>query len=143
MILKSASVQWWTILAVDSIRDMATLQLQVMEHKEALAYSVMGNPNKQQYATIEDLQAVKNSLSRLGVRTTLQRKTYYSAQWPNSIVSARVGEAELEEVEETPDDNDDETKMLFVAGTLIPSQAIMKQSLPRPLSCSNRPNPRH
>ena len=79
LILRNAPVQWWAILAVDSIQDTATLQLQVSEHREALAYGAMSGSNNKQYTTVEDLQAVKNSISRLGVRNTLQRKMYYSA----------------------------------------------------------------
>lgn len=51
LILKNAPVQWWAILAIDSIKDTATLQMRVTEHKEALTYSAMTGSFNRQYAT--------------------------------------------------------------------------------------------
>ena len=114
LILKNAPVQWRTVLAVDCIKDTATLQLRVMEHKEALSYGASGGTSGRQYATLEDLQAIKNSLSKLGVRSAPPRRTFFSSPRPGGIAAAHTAELELEEVSEFVEgDNEVNTEILM------------------------------
>ena len=71
LILKNVPVPWQAILAVNSIKDTVTLQMRVTEHKEALTYgATMGSFNRQ-YATVEELQVVRNTVNKLSARMNL------------------------------------------------------------------------
>ena len=117
LILKNVPVQWRTVLAVDSIKDTATLQLRVTEHKEALSYSASGGTSGRQYATLEDLQAIKNSLSKLGVRSMPPRRTFFSLPRPSGIAAACTAELELEEVSEFVEGNNKINTEILTTGT--------------------------